>query len=73
MSKHVIEYNGYTIDYTPFEAGNQEYGAQWTITNNDLRATNDAPHKSGDLVERGTEEEMAEFGKRDAKRWVDEK
>lgn len=73
MSKYVIEYNGYTIDFTPFDAGDDEFGAQWTITNNDSRASKELPQRSGDLVERGTEAAMAEFGKCAAMRWVDEK
>lgn len=77
MTSHVEVYKGYTIDYTPFHAGkddtgNDVYGATAKITNNHPNADGMTSDFS-DLVERGSEEDMAAYGKAYARKWVDDK
>ncbi|MBN3838870.1 hypothetical protein [Burkholderia sp. Ac-20349] len=74
ISQHVyeLEYNGYSVDFTPLDCGNGEFGARWSMRNNHPNADG-LPMNSGDLGHRGSKGEMASLGEREAKRWIDEK
>ena len=74
ISQHAyeIEYNDYSVDFTPMDCGDGEFGARWSARNNHPNAPGDLV-ESGDLGHRGSKAEMASLGEREAKRGIDEK
>ncbi|MBR8294952.1 hypothetical protein KDW63_12235 [Burkholderia cenocepacia] len=74
IAQHIytIEYHGYSVDFTPLDCGDGEFRAQWSVRNNHPNADGSWMNLS-DLGCRGSKEEMASVGEREAKRWIDEK
>lgn len=64
-------YGEFTIDFAPFRAEGQTYGAQWTIQHNDPAKAAWIPISSGDLQVRGTADEMATLAKQQAIQWIE--
>lgn len=71
MSEHVFRYKGYLVDFTPFDAGSGKFGPRWTIAKDDAVWSGSVPLSTGLLMYRGTHEEAAEIGKRQAMRMID--
>lgn len=74
IAQHIytIEYHGYSVDFTPLDCGDGEFEARWSVRNNHPNADGSWMTLS-DLGRRGSKEEMASVGEREAKRWIDEK
>ncbi|WP_028208716.1 hypothetical protein [Paraburkholderia nodosa] len=71
MNDHVIRYKGYIVDFTPFNAGNGFFGPRWAIAIDDEIWAGSVPLSTGLLMDRGTYEEAAEIGRRQAMRLID--
>ncbi|WP_321943678.1 hypothetical protein [Paraburkholderia tropica] len=69
--KYLLVHGEFTIDFTPFPTDGKAFGAQWTIRSNDAAKAWDMPVSSGDLLVRGTCDEMAAFAKQQAVEWID--
>ena len=71
MNNHVIRYKGYIIDFTPFDAGNGEFGPRWAIAMDDDIWSGSVPLSSGRLMHRGTYAEATAIGKLQALHMID--
>lgn len=71
MSEYIIEYKGYSLNFTPRE-GDGEFAARWAHRNNHPNADKEwSPFSEVELCK--TKVEAASVGKQYAMAWVDKK